>query len=119
MWSIPFLLSLTSLLPIVFCDNGLIIQTTSGEVHGFINQSTPLVRQFLGVPYAEPPLGDLRFVPPQTKEMVGSSMQQPSRRPACNNSTTAQESIRLRFPNFSSIEGIPRTACIFTSGLLH
>jgi carboxylesterase type B len=71
MWSIPFLLSLTSLLPIVFCDNGLIIQTTSGEVHGFINQSTPLVRQFLGVPYAEPPLGDLRFMPPQTKENGG------------------------------------------------
>jgi len=46
---------------------GLIVQTTSGEVHGFINQTAPLVRQFLGVPYAEPPLGALRFAPPQTK----------------------------------------------------
>jgi hypothetical protein len=67
MWYIPYFVSLASLLPIVFCDSGLIVQTTSGEVHGFINQSTPLVRQFLGVPYAEPPLGDLRFMPPQTK----------------------------------------------------
>ena len=50
------------------CDSkGLVVQTTSGEVHGFINETAPLVRQFLGVPYAEPPLGDLRFAPPQTK----------------------------------------------------
>jgi hypothetical protein len=47
--------------------NGLVVQTTSGEVHGFINQTAPLVRQFLGIPYAEPPVGALRFAPPQTK----------------------------------------------------
>ena len=50
---------------------GLVVQTTSGEVHGFINQTAPLVRQFLGVPYAEPPLGALRFAPPQTKAKGG------------------------------------------------
>jgi carboxylesterase type B len=51
--------------------HGLVVQTTSGEVHGLINQTAPLVRQFLGVPYAEPPLGDLRFAPPQTKAKGG------------------------------------------------
>lgn len=50
---------------------GLVVQTSSGEVHGFINQTAPLVRQFLGVPYAEPPLGALRFAPPQTKTKGG------------------------------------------------
>jgi carboxylesterase type B len=50
---------------------GLTVQTTSGLVHGFINSTAPLVRQFLGIPYAEPPIGDLRFAPPQTKAAGG------------------------------------------------
>jgi len=47
--------------------NGLVIKTTSGELHGFINSTTPSVRQFLGIRYAEPPVGALRFAPPKTK----------------------------------------------------
>jgi carboxylesterase type B len=65
------LASLAFLLPSALCANGLVVQTTSGEVHGFINASTPLVRQFLGVPYAEPPIGNLRFAPPQSKVNKG------------------------------------------------
>jgi carboxylesterase type B len=71
MWPISFLLPFASLLSTVLCSSGLVVQTTSGEIHGFINQSTPLVRQFLGVPYAQPPLGNLRFMPPQTKQNAG------------------------------------------------
>ncbi|OJJ38084.1 hypothetical protein ASPWEDRAFT_734215 [Aspergillus wentii DTO 134E9] len=52
--------------------NGLTIQTTSGQVHGFINQTAPLVRQFLGIPYAEPPTGERRFLPPVEREDRGS-----------------------------------------------
>lgn len=59
------------ILPTALCNDGLIVQTTSGELHGFINQSAPLVRQFLGVPYAEPPIGNLRFAPPQAKANGG------------------------------------------------
>lgn len=47
--------------------NNLTILTTGGEVRGFINESYPNVRQFIGVPYAEPPLGPLRFQPPVAK----------------------------------------------------
>lgn len=53
-------------------DQGLIIETTSGEIHGFINSTAPDVRQFLGIPYAEPPLESLRFAPPQSKSNNGS-----------------------------------------------
>ncbi|KAH8657832.1 Alpha/Beta hydrolase protein [Xylariales sp. PMI_506] len=53
------------------CGDGLTVRTTSGELHGFVNSTAPNTRQFLGVPYAEPPLGSLRFQPPRRKQ--GSS----------------------------------------------
>ncbi|KAJ5661364.1 chlorogenic acid esterase precursor [Penicillium longicatenatum] len=46
-------------------DAGLLIQTSSGSIKGFFNSSAPDVCQFLGVPFAEPPVGDLRFARPQ------------------------------------------------------
>lgn len=45
----------------------LTVKTTSGKLTGFVNSTAPAVRQFLGVPYAEPPLESLRFKPPQAK----------------------------------------------------
>ncbi|KAK6599949.1 chlorogenic acid esterase precursor [Botrytis cinerea] len=62
--------------------NGLVVQTTSGEIHGFINQTTPQVRQFLGVPYAEPPIGNLRFAAPETKSK-GSPIKATTFPPSC------------------------------------
>ena len=57
----------------VKCDGGasLVAETTSARVQGFINGTTPNVRQWLGVPYAEPPVGDLRFEPPVRKRHAG------------------------------------------------
>lgn len=49
----------------------LTVKTTSGTIHGFINDTAPAVRQFLGIPYAEPPLGPLRFAPPEPKTSKG------------------------------------------------
>ncbi|CRG91260.1 Acetylcholinesterase [Talaromyces islandicus] len=45
--------------------HGLRVKTSSGYLQGFINETAPSVRQFLGVPYAEPPVGKLRFEAPQ------------------------------------------------------
>ncbi|THY52826.1 chlorogenic acid esterase precursor [Aureobasidium pullulans] len=45
--------------------DGLMVNTTSGRLQGFVNQTVPDVRQFLGIPYAQPPVGPLRFAPPQ------------------------------------------------------
>ncbi|OJJ46014.1 hypothetical protein ASPZODRAFT_67164 [Penicilliopsis zonata CBS 506.65] len=44
---------------------GLTVDTTIGSLYGLVNGSTPSVAQFLGIPFAQPPLGDLRFAPPQ------------------------------------------------------
>lgn len=52
-------------------SDGLTVNTTSGQIEGFINATTPLVRQFLGIPYAESPVGALRFAPPQAKARGG------------------------------------------------
>ena len=43
----------------------LVKLTSSGYVIGYVSEDDPSVRVFLGVPYAEPPTGDLRFRPPR------------------------------------------------------
>jgi carboxylesterase type B len=48
-------------------STSLKVDTTVGKLYGMINGSTPDVAQFLGVPFAEPPVGSLRFQPPQRK----------------------------------------------------
>ncbi|KAI4718785.1 chlorogenic acid esterase precursor [Aureobasidium sp. EXF-10727] len=63
-------LAISSILGLVHASvasasDGLTVNTTSGELQGFINQTSPDVRQFLGIPYAQPPVGPLRFAPPQ------------------------------------------------------
>lgn len=51
---------------------GLFIETSSGPIQGFVNLTAPNVRQFLGVPFAEPPIGDLRFASPEKKKANGT-----------------------------------------------
>jgi para-nitrobenzyl esterase len=41
--------------------SGPVVQTASGKVQGFVNNE---VAEFLGIPYAAPPIGDLRWAPP-------------------------------------------------------
>jgi hypothetical protein len=41
--------------------NYLIVQTDSGTYRGIINGSAPLVREFLGIPFAKPPQGDRTY----------------------------------------------------------
>ncbi|KAL3471482.1 Alpha/Beta hydrolase protein [Aspergillus californicus] len=52
--------------------SGLLVETSSGLIKGFVNHTAPDVRQFLGVPFAEPPVGDLRFARPQSKKANGT-----------------------------------------------
>jgi acetylcholinesterase len=48
-------------------ENAPIAHTSSGVVVGFVNDTTPNVAQFLGVPFAEDPIGALRWAPPVLK----------------------------------------------------
>ncbi|XP_055921540.1 uncharacterized protein LOC129952753 [Eupeodes corollae] len=42
------------------------IKTKYGLLRGIVVRSSPLVEAFLGIPYASPPVGSLRFMPPIT-----------------------------------------------------
>ncbi|KAH7071987.1 Alpha/Beta hydrolase protein [Paraphoma chrysanthemicola] len=46
-----------------YAINRLNAKTTSGRVTGFINETTPDVAQFLGIPYAQSPTGPRRWLP--------------------------------------------------------
>lgn len=48
------------------------VNTTSGLVYGMINGSHPDVAQFLGIPFAAAPVGDLRFAPPTAYQGRGT-----------------------------------------------
>lgn len=50
----------------------LSVTVLGGVVHGLVNESEdPCVRQFLGIPFGRPPVGDLRFAPPQPAAPFG------------------------------------------------
>ncbi|KAJ5793224.1 uncharacterized protein N7503_009202 [Penicillium pulvis] len=59
------------------------VQTSSGKIIGLINGTTPNVRQFLNVPYAQPPLNNLRFRPPQALSQPRETIISTSLGPAC------------------------------------
>ncbi|KAK4246326.1 lipase 1 [Corynascus novoguineensis] len=46
-------------------SDGLTVRTITGVYTGLIDPEFPDVRQFRGIPYAEPPLGDRRWLPPE------------------------------------------------------
>ena len=64
---IPFLVFCFSVL--VFAQKapvGATVQTSSGSITGHAALNRSEVSEYLGIPYAKPPLGDLRFAAPQS-----------------------------------------------------
>lgn len=61
-----------ALLPSCLAVSSLQIDTTVGTVNGIIDSKFPDVAQFLGIPYAEPPVGDLRWAAPRPKTPEGT-----------------------------------------------
>ena len=62
------------------------VDTTQGLVRGtkhILGDTGRLVTTWLGIPYAEPPLGPRRFQPPQPKEPWSGVLETVSLGPAC------------------------------------
>lgn len=55
-------------------------ETSSGWVHGFIENG---IYQYKGIPYAKPPLGELRFSPPEQAEYSSNTIDATEFGPAC------------------------------------
>lgn len=49
-----------------------IVETENGSITGHRSAKAEAVWEYLGIPYAQPPLGELRFAPPQKYTANGS-----------------------------------------------
>lgn len=58
-----FKVVLYGFLPVVQALSSVHVSTTAGIVRGAIDAATPNVVHFLGIPYAEPPVGIRRWLP--------------------------------------------------------
>ena len=91
-------------------DDDLTVQTTSGSVHGKIDPAQPNVRQFLGIPFAQPPLGDLRWEPPQCLSQPDAKIEATEIGPSCiqyfnTNSSSVYRNQVLEY----NLQGLNRT----------
>ena len=90
------------------------MSTTSGTLTGFINSTAPLVRQFLGVPYAEPPLDGLRFQPPQRINDAGVRVvNATSYAPSCMQQTSTAISVYTQYMREFLINGGQSEDCLY------
>lgn len=112
-------LALASLLSMVATGHpdtsDLTVHTTSGIVHGFINDTAPSVRQFLGVPYAEPPVKSLRFMPPQAIHSTGKEgvIEATAFAPSCMQQTSSGQTIYTELVPEFLIEGDQSEDCLY------
>ncbi|KAL4975301.1 Alpha/Beta hydrolase protein [Aspergillus desertorum] len=63
--------------------SNLTVETHTGTFIGALNDTYPNVRQFLRVPFAKPPVGDLRWLPPQRLEKSSRRYDSTRAGPAC------------------------------------
>lgn len=96
-------------------SDGLLIQTTSGPVRGFINSTTPTVRQFLGIPYAQPPLGALRFAPPQDFTNNGTLINATALPDSCMQQYSNSSTIYTEYEREFLISGGQSEDCLYVS----
>ncbi|KAK8088319.1 hypothetical protein PG997_003280 [Apiospora hydei] len=93
--------------------DGLTVSTTSGLLHGFINETAPNVRQWLGVPYAEPPVGALRFMRPQRKKADTGPIEATKYSPACMQQKSNTTTIYTKYIREFLINGGESEDCLY------
>lgn len=59
------------------------IPTTSGRIHGKVDTALPNVHQYLGIPYAVPPVGERRWAAPELLNQPDSEVQATALPPSC------------------------------------
>ena len=101
-------------------SSDLTVRIRGGVVHGAVDSSTPDVRQFLGIPYAQPPVRDLRFAPPQpalpfgeldAKDLPPSCMQYLSSLP----SIITEDVLEFNLGGLNSTAGLTSEDCLTLS----
>ena len=93
--------------------NELVISTTSGRVHGKIDSSLPNVRQFLGIPFARPPVGDLRWAAPVSISQKHKHIEATKLPPSCPQFlTTLGNSLYERDVLEFNLQGLNKTGSI-------
>jgi cholinesterase len=91
----------------------LTVKTTSGRVHGKFDAAQPDVRQFLGIPYAQPPVGNLRWLAPQPLSQPEQEIEATELGPSClqflnTNSSGVYTSQVLEY----NLQGLNRTGVV-------
>ncbi|KAF9577586.1 hypothetical protein BGW38_007112, partial [Lunasporangiospora selenospora] len=75
------------------------VNTSAGQVQGWRDQNS---FRFLGIPYAEPPVGDLRFAAPTAKAPFQNTWDATSYRSICPQTSTSEGAIPLIMSYFES-----------------
>lgn len=57
--------SLAAAAPVCDTSKFITVDTSSGPVTGHLADNSACVVEYLGIPYAKPPVGELRFAPPE------------------------------------------------------
>ncbi|KAJ6024495.1 hypothetical protein N7540_005292 [Penicillium herquei] len=71
--------------------SNLTVETQTGTFIGMLNDTYPNVRQFLRVPFAQPPLGDLRWLPPHSLPRSSRKIDSTRYGPACPQYVSADD----------------------------
>ncbi|KXT00514.1 hypothetical protein AC578_4073 [Pseudocercospora eumusae] len=86
------------------------VSTTSGLVQGKIDAGLPNVRQFLGIPFAKPPTGLLRWSAPEPLLQPDAEIEATELPPSCNQFLSSTgESLYTREVLEFNLQGLNRT----------
>lgn len=67
-----YIILISSFVSAVLNSNISEIDTPVGKIYGLVDDITPRVAQYLGIPFAEPPVGPLRWLPARPKAPVAA-----------------------------------------------
>ena len=91
---------------------GAIVKTSSGAIAGHAAHNRTRVSEYLGIPYAKPPLGDLRFAAPQS---YASSEPLNAATFVSNNSSSSYTAMDITYSVLVPVRTASRTGCATTN----